>query len=367
MKKEKIFLVLLPVAVSILPLSAQPTLEERYRENTRQAVVDDMERAERAKNGYNQGYGMVDLFFDMVDAYAEYLQEQQIKAEFNKMIREINSNALDLHRNGLSETAIKKIDAAYEEYPEQFTLLFTKGTILYDLRKNDEAEHCFHSVLAKYPDHAQAYIYLGLIASNRGDEGAACYNFDKACKVNSSAHEAFFFRGLCRKNKGDYYDAIRDFSRVLELVPNYRAAFYQRALCHYQMENLTSARINLNQAIRYYPKDAELYNLRGMVYYREDNLDKALEDFDKALALQPGLVEASFNRSGVLLSQKKFHMAKEEVKRAIRLDSENGGLYYVLAIINDRLEEPENACLNRKKACELNYKEACEWELPGCK
>ena len=103
--------------------------------------------------------------------------------------------------------------------------------------------------------------------------------------------EAYVYRGISAYDRGDLDQAIANYDQAIALDPQFAIAYNNRGNAYYYKGDLDQAIADCDQAIALDPQYAAAYNNRGLAYYDQGNLDQAIADFERALdlALSPDL------------------------------------------------------------------------------
>ena len=127
-------------------------------------------------------------------------------------------------QEGDNEKAMEQFDKAislrrpyYKAIYNKFNLLLTKG-------QAKEAEALLESVVQQYPDHADGFINLGVLAGRQGEIDKAIGYFDKAIALNGDDFDAHFKKGQLMVVQKRYAEALASFNRVTEIEPRYTPA-----------------------------------------------------------------------------------------------------------------------------------------------
>ena len=93
---------------------------------------------------------------------------------------------------------------------------------------------------------------------------------------------------------------------------------------------------------------------RGVMEAALEQEDKALADFDLAIAENPRLGDGYLNRGAMLVNQKRYAEARDEILRGIALGPTMPEVgYYDLGVVEQALGQEEEAQANFRKALSL--------------
>jgi len=129
----------------------------------------------------------------------------------------INASAQDLAQT----TAAKTPDKENEK-------LFREGEIAYNAGGYAKAIDIFTQVLARDPEHLNAYLQRGFCHSLQREYEAAIVDFTSVIARKSDHLWAYTSRGSAYNKLGQFDKAIQDFDQVLILDPKNQEAYNNR-------------------------------------------------------------------------------------------------------------------------------------------
>lgn len=143
------------------------------------------------------------------------------------------------------------------------------------------AEFIYRKILEEYPNNADSWHLLGLVAYQVGKYEEAIKNINKAISINSN--QAIFYSnlGMAQDALGNEDESMESFRKALEINPSYDKAY----LAHYNL---------------------------GVYYMDRGKIKEALEHYNKAIELNKNFFEARWNRSLVLLLLGRFEEGWKE-------------------------------------------------------
>jgi tetratricopeptide (TPR) repeat protein len=161
------------------------------------------------------------------------------------------------------------------------------------------------------------------------------------------------------------YDDQSTSQRASKVVPQ---LYYQRAGTKYDNDDFEGALEDYNKAIEFKPDYDKAFYMKSLVYKKLNDEEGFLESTRKAIEFGEKAnnesVAASAKESGskyFLLkaneakSAEKYSEAKKYIDLAIEFDSENPVAYYLLAFVNNQLNNYDNAIEAANKA--LTYED----------
>ena len=182
--------------------------------------------------------------------------------------------------------------------------------------------------IATDPDYAPAYSFYGDAnwdskyenVSSLADMTEVQQSADKIFELtkNPTAAEDFMARAWANLAKEKNEKAAADAGEAIKLKPNYVTALMIRASANsFSAKNDKEALADYAEAIRLSPNYAQAYNNRSSILLRQKNYKKALEDLNKAIELLP---EARYYkyRGDAYLAQRKYDAAFKDYDEALK-------------------------------------------------
>ena len=334
-------------------------------------------------------------------------------AEYPAYTEAWNARASVYERLNKPDLALRDYTISLEFKPDQYEVLLSRGSLLFQLKKYAEAKVDFRKLLelpagetnmifyrqsahspgtdrimtAQSGLKAQVYNYLGLIESSLLNCGSAILYLDSAIRLSPDEADYFVNRAMAKQACQDQ-SAMEDFNKALTLHPNHPIAKYNLAIAqakagHYDeaetqlteairadslmldpylerayyrlmKKNYRGALDDYNQAIRLNQLDPEIWLNRGVAKEKLYDLVGAYRDYTEAIELDNAYVKAWVNRGNVLAAQQKYTEAIEDYSAAITYQPDYGVAYYNRAIAYYRLNRMEEACNDVKKAERLD-------------
>ena len=149
------------------------------------------------------------------------------------------------------------VDAVARENLLRRSPIYMGAVNLAERREDFSVEDGLTSLVAAYPDHADAWFLLGRYAERAGDNARAVAAYGRAIETNPREHRSLVNRGNVRVLEGEYAQAISDYEEAARRAPESPEAFY----------NLSVAR-------------AETYDFKGQEAARARALQISRRDVD---------------------------------------------------------------------------------------
>ena len=90
------------------------------------------------------------------------------------------------YRSGQLDRALRGIEAALSEAPEESEYHLLRGRILLEMNLLDESIAAFNEAIAAYPEFADAYYYSGIVYQRWSDDEEALAQYSRAVELDSS-------------------------------------------------------------------------------------------------------------------------------------------------------------------------------------
>ncbi|MEE9166653.1 MAG: protein kinase [Candidatus Neomarinimicrobiota bacterium] len=178
--------------------------------------------------------------------------------------------------------------------PEAFKL-YLRGLHFRYMDRWQRAAEFFEQSIAKDPDFAPAYAWLGnsyvlLGAQSKGKKAVA-----KALELDDSLPEAHVALGLVLElNDWDWAGAEQAFQRAIKLNPGSREAHLEYGLLLARTGKFEEGLAEAKRGVELDPLSAWAHQCVGLVYRHNRQYDQAIESFRMALEIQPNYALAQW-------------------------------------------------------------------------
>jgi predicted O-linked N-acetylglucosamine transferase (SPINDLY family) len=216
--------------------------------------------------------------------------------------------------------------------------IFQSAISALNLRRFDDAERLFKTMLAKEPGNFAALNLLTAVLMSRGRFAEAEAFITRALKINQGSAASFYNYGIILKMLGKPRPALEQFDRALALDPNACDAWNSRGTVRNDLKDYDRAIADFDKALSIDPNcDGALCN-KGKSLSLLKRHDEALAAYDSALRLKPDLLEAWLGRGTVLREQQLRGEALAAYIKALALAPDAAearlGRAFVLADLN---------------------------------
>ncbi|HMR89816.1 MAG TPA: tetratricopeptide repeat protein [Saprospiraceae bacterium] len=165
-------------------------------------------------------------------------------------------------------------------------------------------------------------------------------------------------------NRANYYrdnkmytEALADYNKTISMKDAQPQAYNSRARLFFDLakgrDTLLLALADYNKAISYDSTDGEFLVNRGATYARLGDVEKAIENFNQGLKLKPDHAVGYLNRSIMYNATGKIDLAHEDITSYLKLNPYNPDLWYEKGRALRLLERPKEAIQAYDEAIKL--------------
>jgi len=194
------------------------------------------------------------------------------------------------------------------------------GNALKDLKRYDEALASYDKALQINPNYSDIYNNRGVALKNlkRYDEALASY--DKAIQIKSDNVDAYNNRGNALKNLKRYDEALASYDKALQINSNYADAYNNKGNTLKDLKLYDEALTSYDKAIQIKSDHFDAYNNRGIVLNEIKYYEEALVSYDKAIQINPNYTYAYNNKGNTLKDLKRYEEALVSYDKAIKIN-----------------------------------------------
>jgi len=325
-------------------LQSLDRIDESNQSLEKAIEIYDQETRENPGNATAWFY-KAEVMANRTDALAAY--EKVIELNGSMKITAMLTKGNILLNLGKSEEAIAVIDNAIQLNPKNPQAWKEKALDSYVLGKYNESLAAYEMVIELEPEYAPAWIWKGkgdaLKALGRQSEADAAYaraeelDIDSSAPVQENAAQDWYRRGNDLERNGSYEDAVNAYDKAIEINPKYTAAWSDKGRALSRMAIFPNSTGKYNESLKAFDKAIELDPLNSTIWSfkgqtltsmatftgNESIYNESLEALDNALQIDPKNPQAWDFKGATLMSMRRNNESVEAFDRAI----ENIGRY----------------------------------------
>jgi predicted O-linked N-acetylglucosamine transferase (SPINDLY family) len=255
--------------------------------------------------------------------YNEILRSQLLPLRFDGLAQ-LATLAAQLKDSRL---AVELFDRALKLNPNHPGVLNTRSSVLFELKRYDEALDSCNRALTIKPDYVNALNSRGIILRILKRPEQALNSYNQALILNPDYVEALNNRGQVLCDLKRYKEALDSCNRALTIKPDYVNALNSRGIILCSLQRPEEALDSYNQALAIKPDYVEALNNRGQVLCDLIRPEEALDCYDRAIAIKPDYAEVLNSRGHVLRKLKRPEEAQDSYRKALAIKPDYAFLY----------------------------------------
>ncbi len=187
----------------------------------------------------------------------------------------------------------------------------------------EQASDNYKQILKNAPDTADAWLRLGVMQRELGENDAALASFDRAGSIDTHNAAAFFNRAVLLDALDRKKEAAEAYNKVLDIDPGNGLALNNLAFLNAESgANLDEALTFAQRAKKKYPNNPEISDTLGFIYYQKNLNTEALGIFRQLVQEQPQRATFHLHLAMALLKKGDKQGAKEEAAKALKSASQ---------------------------------------------
>ncbi len=261
--------------------------------------------------------------------------------------------------------ALVQVSKALEIHPENPAWWNSKGYLLDQLHRYEEAVEAYQSALAKGhdnrdvlnalgldytrigqyplaiktfeklsrhdPNYEPAYCHRIMLYSELGEHDRAEQMFYLAQQINDQCPHCFWYMGNSLWDRGQAERAIFCWCRVLEIEPRYKGAHRRIAQAYRKSGDIHLAREHFLAEYRAEPSDISLLIEMGDMFLEHRQFDQALQKFRQTIELDPENGHAHTCLGDVFSQLQRDDEALATYEMALRFDDASPAVLFKIA------------------------------------
>lgn len=293
---------------------------------------------------------------DAIEAYTKALQREPDNS-YALTQRAAAYAELGEHDKAIADR-IAEADAGVAANSDAASPYVSRGNLMLDFRRYDDAIKDFDKALSLEPKNAMALADRGMARAWKGELEAASSDLNSSFAIDPKNVVVFRARGLIAQKRGAWRDAIAAYSSALQLEPSSSFALGHRAEAARAAGDYDAALRDAAAAIELQPGWIDLYLLRANVLRNQGKEVEAIAEAMAVTSANPGNSYAHVVAANIYSTFHKDAEAMRAYDKAIALKPE------AYIYLNRSLRRPKTDLAGRRAdldaalKLEPNYTEA---------
>jgi len=269
-------------------------------------------------------------------------------------------------KSGQSEKALAMYDKAIGVDPTQSEPYFSKGVLLVNLKRLEEAEQAFEQGVEKAKDSPVGYYYLGRIEVEAKHADRAVKHFEQAIRINPAFEPAHTALGSLYEMQQDRAQAAEVYRKYLHDVnPHSKEVRHHLIRLYLQDKAYRSALEELEAALREDPDDLDAHLRLGLVYGELKDYPKAVVQRTKILSARPAELRIRDYLGLMYEEMKEYDKAIQSYQANLEMQPAYLDGHLHLGFLYYRLKRSGEAIPHLQEVVKLNPKQADAYLLLG--
>ncbi|TAJ26019.1 MAG: tetratricopeptide repeat protein [Nitrospirae bacterium] len=259
---------------------------------------------------------------------------------------------------GEADKALALYDRAIAQNPEHNESYFSKGVLLVNLKRLEEAEQVFQQGIDKAKDSPVGHYYLGRIAVEAKQFDRAAASFERAISTNPTFEPAYIALAGVYESQRQREQAVAVYRKYLQVVNPHSKEVQQHIVRLYLNDKLyREALAELNDMLNRDPDDLDAQLRIGLIYGEIKDYPKAIAQLTKILAVRPAELKVRDYLALMYEEQKDYGNAIKAYEQNLRLQPAYVDGHMHLGFLQYRLKHYPDAIAHFTDAVKLNPKQ----------
>ena len=254
-------------------------------------------------------------------------------ADLDQAVRTLPGNVAILRTRGLVlaeaerwNDALADFDQAIAADPKQVSAYQLKALVLLKLKKTAEALAVLEKAHAVAPGNIEVLMAASEILITQSNYKAAAAELTLALAVDGSNLPILRLRAALYEQLGEKARALADVEKILQIKPGQPSMMRLRAILLDDLGKYDAAVEELQNLHKVNPQDSLTMLQLGSTYMSMKKFDKAIEVYTAILADHPDDVDAMRGRADAYLNLGRRATAETEYDRALKLQAHDVGI-----------------------------------------
>lgn len=318
------------------------------------------------------------LYFTMGDTTHALSYAEQVRPAGVRDAQTLSQLAGIYAGSGQRDKALEIYDRAIAVDAERAEAHFSKGLLLTNLKRYEQAEAAFQEGLKVAPNSPLAHYYLGRLALERREPAQAITSFERAIEANPTFEQAYLSLGAVHEASHSperavtlyrryldqvnpqsrevrqqlirlylqgrsYPDALRELEATTAHDPTDLDAQLRMSLILGEMKEYPKALAKLEAILKERPDELRVRDYQALMFEENKQFDRAKQAYEDNLAREANYYDSRLHYGFLLYRQKQWAEAAEQLKAALRLNPKQADGHLLLGLTYLQSEQPDLA------------------------
>ena len=216
------------------------------------------------------------------------------------------------------EGAVADYTKGLEYAPEHKAMMINKAVAEIYLKRYDEAEKSFETLINRFPTFYNAYLGECQLYIEKGDTLKALEKINKAIEVDKYSSPAYMMRAMIKVeyNKG-YQSALDDVNEAIKIEPMRTDYYLNRGLIRYYLKDIRGTLADYDKVIDMDANNVMAYYNRGLLRAQVGDKNRAIDDFTQVINREPDNYFALYNRAILCDELGQYQQAEKDYSRVV--------------------------------------------------
>ena len=280
---------------------------------------------------------------------------ESLNNEYGESTERMAQLGLLLYRTGKSEEALKLLESAVNDSPENPNYYFSLFDIYLDARENEKASEIADQLIANFPEDWRGYYSRSLVFMNQNKPQAVISLLEPVSDSFVKIYSIQYLLGLSHNQMKQFDEARKYLSNALKIRPDSPNVLHTMAILYDEIEDWDKSDEIYKRLIKADSTDAQAFNNYAYsLVERNEQLNKALELAKQAIDLEPENPSYLDTIGWIYFKLNNVNKAREYIEASIKITGDNAVVLEHLGDVFMKNKNPETALGFYKRALNLD-------------
>lgn len=180
--------------------------------------------------------------------------------------------------------SLRTLNDLIKQYPSSLDLRLCKAAVNIELGQWEYAAEEYSRVLEKDAKNLAALYYRAYVNTHLRHYDLAKYDYEQFLAVMPKHFEASVGLAMVKKRMGRKADALDEMNRIVQIFPDSTLAYVLRAGFEAEIGQVEPSLFDWDEAIRREPRNADFVASKVDVLIREKRFDEARDEMKRAFS-----------------------------------------------------------------------------------